>query len=282
MNIQSNILRNLVKLVGPIAIVLLMAGAAMAQSLPKPVGEIASASQTTINGFSAVSGATVFSNNRIRTGKGGAAILNLGKLGRIEFGSETDSTLRLSDEGIGGELQSGKIVLSARAGGIISIKAAKNLITTDGRQASVITILVEGARAGVISHQGEASVVSHGQEGRVTVSRDHMAEWQESSQTLRNMREGGLQRVNPTIAAPVAVRLARTSAQAARSVNATVTPNAPSFNSLFNAGINYSIDPKFNKNAESAEPFETAITCRDGYDHKNRCDKKSKKKPGRD
>src|SRR5262245_9371913 len=105
---------NLVKVVGFIAFFPSMAGPAWAQSSPKAKGEVVSASQTKINGFSAISGMTVFSNNRVMTGRHGAAVINLGRLGRIELGAETDMTLRLSEESIGGELRSNHVIVSAR------------------------------------------------------------------------------------------------------------------------------------------------------------------------
>src|SRR5262245_16377047 len=137
MNSRSRIMDNmgnLMKVIGFIAFLTLMASPAWAQSSSKAKGEVVTASQTKINGFSAISGMTVFSNNRIRTGRQGAAVINLGRLGRIEFGAETDMTLRLSGASIGGELRSSRVVVSARAGIAIAIHTAKSMVTTDGRQ----------------------------------------------------------------------------------------------------------------------------------------------------
>ena len=87
-------------------------------------------------------------------------MINLGRLGRIECGADTDMTLRLSDESIGGELRSNRVVVSARAGIAIVINTAKSMVTTDGQQPAVLTIYVDRERARVISHVGAASVVS--------------------------------------------------------------------------------------------------------------------------
>ena len=94
------------------------------------------------------------------------AVINLGRLGRIEFGAETDMTLRLSEESIGGELRSNRVIVSARAGIAISVKTAKSMVTTDGRQPAVLTIYVDGESARVIAHVGKASIVPAGEEGR--------------------------------------------------------------------------------------------------------------------
>jgi len=162
--------------------VVLLTAMAWGQSSLKATSEIAAASQTTINGASVVSGMTVFSNNRIRTGGQGTAIINLGRLGRIEFGPNTDMTLRLSREGIGGELHSNHVVVSARAGVPITIKTPKGMITTDGRQPAALTIAVENKSARVITHMGEATVTSGVEEDRAKV--EHVAAGEELLQSV--------------------------------------------------------------------------------------------------
>jgi len=260
-----NNMNNLLKIVGFMAFILLMAGPAGAQSSlkAKATGEVVSASRTTINGFSAISGATVFNDNRIKTGKNGAAIISLGRLGRIEFGSETDMTLRLSEAGISGELRSNRVVVSARAGIAIAINTPDGVVTSDGRQPAVVTICVDGARARVIPHLGAAHIVSTGE--------NSPAGAKELSQSPRG---GGWQRAGLAAGVIGAATLGQTAVQAA-----TATPNAPKLSGLFKAGINYSIDPKFDKGHGPEESFETSITCRDS-DQKT-CRKKSSYKPER-
>lgn len=270
-------LRNSRSIVGFIALFLLMTCPVLAQSSlkasRKATGEIVSASQTTINGFSAVSGVTVFSKNRIKTGDRGGAIINLGRLGRIECGAETDMTLSLSESSIGGELRSNRLTVSAPAGVAITINTAKGMVRTDGRQPAVLTIYVDGDRARVITHMGAASVVS--------TEKDRIVGKNERSQSPRSdgwrRREQG---------------------------------KAPTFNGLFKAGIDYSRDPKFDRgfdskfdrnsdprfdrdfdskfdkhrdkyrDRDSDEPFESSMSCRDSFNgHKKHCRKKSMHKP---
>jgi hypothetical protein len=252
------------KVIGFIVFLPLMTSPAWAQSSSKAKGEVVSASQTKINGFSVISGMTVFSNNRVMTGKHGSAIINLGKLGRIEFGSETDMTLRLSEASIGGELRSNHVVVSARAGIAIDVNTAKSMVTTDGRQPAVLTIYVDGARARVITHVGVASVVSTSEEGRA-------AGGKELSQSPRG---DGWKRAGLIVGAIGAASATKIGVQ-----GATTASNASTFAGLFKAGINYSIDSKFNKSQGSEEPFETSMTCRDS--DKKYCRKKSRFKPQR-
>jgi hypothetical protein len=265
MNSRSRIvadISNLLKFVSFIVFFPLMAGQVWAQAPLKAKGEIVSASQTKINGLSAISGMTVFSNNRIQTGSHGAAVINLGRLGRIECGAETDMTLRLSDASIGGELRSNRVVVSARAGIAISINTAKSVVTTDGQQPAVLTIYVDRERARVISHVGAASIVSTGAEGR-------LAGGKEMSQSPRGM---GWKRARMAAGASGA----QIGVQGATAPGA---PKSPTFAGLFKAGIDYSIDPMADNGPGSEEPFETSITCRDS--DKKYCHKKSRYKPKR-
>jgi hypothetical protein len=255
---------NLMKVIGFIAFLTLMACPAWAQSSSssKAKGEVVSASQTKINGFSAISGMTVFSNNRIMTGKHGAAVINLGRLGRIELGAETDMTLRLSESSIGGELRSNRVVVSAPAGIAVAVNTAKSMVTTDGRRPAVLTIYVDGEKARVVAHVGAASVVPTGEEGR-------MAGGKETSQSPRG---DGWKRAGIVAGAIGAAGVAQMGVR-----GATAASNAPTFAGLFKAGINYSIDPKFNRGQDSEDSFETSMTCRDS--DKKYCRKKSKYKP---
>ena len=269
MNSRSRIvadISNLMKFVSFIAFFPLMAGQVLAQSSSKAKGEVVSASRAKINGFSAISGMTVFSNNRILTGSHGAAVINLGRLGRIELGAETDMTLRLSEASIGGELRSNHVVVSARSGIAIAINTGKSLVTTDGKQPAVLTIYVDGERARVVNHVGVACVVSTGEEVPPAGGKG----------LSRSLRGGGWKRAGLAAGIIGAAGGAKIGGQGAP---APPAPNAPTFAGLFKAGINYSIDPKFDDDPGSDEPFESSMTCRDS--DKKYCHKKSRYKPKR-
>lgn len=53
--------------------------------------------QVTVNGTSAISGATVFSDSTVTTAKGSSAVVSLGKLGRVELKPETTAKLTFTD-----------------------------------------------------------------------------------------------------------------------------------------------------------------------------------------
>lgn len=267
MNSRLNVIGSALKAVGFIAIGLLMAEMVRAQSSLKAVGEIASASGTTINGSSVISGMTVFSNNRIRTDKQGAAIINLGRLGRIEFGAETDVTLRFSSGSIGGELHSGRLVVSVRAGVAVAINSAKGIITTDGAQPAVLAIDVNRKRALVTAHRGEAGVISGSKVERV----------EEGEEVAMLPGVEGWRRTRLAAAGASGAAGIASAAQAATQIANPITASAQSLTGLFNTGINYSIKQISGADRGAAQSFETTITCRDNEN--NRCGKRSKTKP---
>ena len=69
-------------------------------------GKLMVAGAATINGKKALSGTTIFSENRIAVANtaGNQALINLGQLGRIDLAPGTELVLRLANGLIGGEL----------------------------------------------------------------------------------------------------------------------------------------------------------------------------------
>jgi hypothetical protein len=248
----------MLKVIGSIAFFTLTAGAVSAQSPAKApwkvTGEIVSASKTTINGFSAISGATVFNNNRIRTGKEGAAIINLGRLGRIELGPDTDMTLRISEASIGGELrstQTGQMIVSAQKGVTVAVNAAEGVVTTDGREPAVLTIYLDGKSPRVIAHRGTANVVTTG--GNSSGSAKELSRSPELSRSSRG--DGSRRGLTPAVAGAAVVSQTAV-------YTATRGASAPPFSRLLKAGIDYSRGPKSGgNNGPGAENFDSSITC---------------------
>jgi hypothetical protein len=217
-----------------------------AQTSWRASGEIASASQATINGSSAISGMTVFNNNRIRTDRQGAVIMNLGRLGRIEFGAETDMTVQFSTESIGGDLHSGRLVVSTRTGTAIAVNTSKGLVTSDGQQPAVLTMDVNSKHARIVAHLGEASLISSNKVERVA-----------KGEALELSRDGWQRtRMPPPNSTQV-------SGNVARAVTATTSRSNSSLAGLLNSAINYSIDRVFYSYRDAEQFFDSTITCRD-------------------
>ncbi|MFN0087211.1 MAG: hypothetical protein ACKVX9_17620 [Blastocatellia bacterium] len=124
-------------------------------------GELTVTGTVSINGTNAISGATLFSDSKVKTARNGLATINLGKLGRVQLGPESEMTLRFSEGSISGNLNAGRAVVSAPAGVAVSIATAEGIATADGNQASSLTIDVTCGNTRVAS-RGAAKVTSGG------------------------------------------------------------------------------------------------------------------------
>lgn len=67
-----------------------------------------------VNGEAAQNGRSIFSSNTIATPKDASAVINLGKIGKIELAPNTTFVVSFNEKGISGDLLSGRVtVLSA-------------------------------------------------------------------------------------------------------------------------------------------------------------------------
>ena len=95
-------------------------------------GSASETSPVTINGEAAKSGRTVFSSSTIITPEGTEAIINFGKAGKIQIGSDT--TFTLSADSIGGDLAKGNltvlnstdaVAVKTAAGDVVNVKVGE-------------------------------------------------------------------------------------------------------------------------------------------------------------
>jgi hypothetical protein len=68
----------------------------------------------TVNGTSAISGATIFSDSTVTTGPKSSAVVSLGKLGRVELKSETTVKLTFTDSNFTLTTGDGQITAGAK------------------------------------------------------------------------------------------------------------------------------------------------------------------------
>src|SRR5262245_44210405 len=133
---------------------------ALAQNAPKVAGELSVRGSVTVNGTNAISGATIFSESRVKTEHNSAATVNLGKLGRVQLGPESEMLLRFSEGHIEGNLTAGGAVVSAPSGVAVSIATADGITTADGKEASALSIDVACGNTRVASAHNGAKVTS--------------------------------------------------------------------------------------------------------------------------
>lgn len=114
------------------------AGKAVRKADTLLVGKMLVVGAATINGKKALSGSTIFSENRIAVASatGNAALINLGKLGRLDLAPGTELVLRFDDGLIAGELLAGEAVIRNNAGVKVAVKTPLGLAEADGREAA--------------------------------------------------------------------------------------------------------------------------------------------------
>lgn len=83
-------------------------------------------SSVKVNGESAQSGRSIFTASTISTPENTSAIINLGKLGKLELAPNTTANISFTDKGINGDLLSGKIT-------VLGTTNAVNIKTTEGK-----------------------------------------------------------------------------------------------------------------------------------------------------
>ncbi len=95
-----------------------------------------------VNGEAAQTGRSIFSSSTIATPENAGAIVNLGKVGKIELAPNTILTLSFNEKGINGDLSAGRItVLNASDtvnvktldGTIVKLNAGNSAVATTGK-----------------------------------------------------------------------------------------------------------------------------------------------------
>jgi hypothetical protein len=83
-------------------------------------------SSVKVNGQTAQSGRSIFTASTISTPENTSAIINLGKLGKLELAPNTTANISFNEKGINGDLLSGKIT-------VLGATEAVNIKTTEGK-----------------------------------------------------------------------------------------------------------------------------------------------------
>jgi hypothetical protein len=122
---------------------------AMAAEPPKAdnqvIGQLITSGSVTINDKKAINGTSVYNNSRLNVAcaNGNRAVINLGKLGRVEMAPGTQLVLKFSEGLIGGDLSVGKIVVSAPVGVKVAINTPEGVSAADGKEASLLPVATQ-------------------------------------------------------------------------------------------------------------------------------------------
>lgn len=88
-------------------------------------------SSVMINGEAAKSGRTVFSSNTITTPDGMGAIINFGKVGKIQFAPDTIFTVAADGKSISGDLTKGSLTVLSAAQSVAVRNAAGEIVNVN-------------------------------------------------------------------------------------------------------------------------------------------------------
>lgn len=140
----------------------MVTGSAFAQSGKKSAGELSVSGSVTINGTSAISGATVFSESRIKTAANSSAVINLGRLGRLQLGPDSEMTVRFNESTLGGSLSAGRAVANAPAGVAVSIATADGVAASAGSKPAAIAVDLSCGNTRVLAGRSDATLTAAG------------------------------------------------------------------------------------------------------------------------
>jgi hypothetical protein len=163
---------------------------------PNVTGVISVIGQVTVNGQPAVTNSTVISGSTIITGANSSAIINLGKIGRVELAADSNITLKFADNSIVGILSSGKARVSNTSGIATTITTKDSAVIADAGQANSFAVEVECSHTHVDTMSGLVTMRTGNNDKQVAAGTDA---------TAGNLSQTGCQPcLRPNSAPPVA------------------------------------------------------------------------------
>lgn len=110
-----------------------------------------------LNGEQTYSGRTFFSSGVIATPETKSAMVNLGKLGRINLAPNSQLSLSFAENTISGKLTAGQITVFSNEGVSVNIETGDNAVSNNAAQSSVFTVNV---RTGVTQANAESGTIT--------------------------------------------------------------------------------------------------------------------------
>jgi hypothetical protein len=114
-----------------------------------------------VNGDRSFTGRSVFSSGTIATTETTSAIINLGKIGRVEVAPASVLTLTFSDNSISGVLSSGDVRIANADGVAVKINTPNDVITNEGNAASSFSVAV-GPEKSIVKAASGSVRYNHG------------------------------------------------------------------------------------------------------------------------
>lgn len=126
------------------------------------IGQLVVSGSVTVNDKKAINGTSVYNNSRLGVAcvNGNRAVVNLGKLGRVEMSPGTQMMLKINDGVISGDLVMGKILVSAPPGVKVAINTPEGVSASDGKDAAMLSVATQrGVRCvPIMTSQSSSSI----------------------------------------------------------------------------------------------------------------------------
>lgn len=131
------------------------------------IGHLIVTGSVTVNDKKAITGTTIFTDSHIvvACAKGSSAIVNLGRLGRVELTAGAKLTLRFGEGVISGDLAEGKAVVSTPAGVRVAVNTPDGVASSGGGEAAVTPVVAQRGVKCVpllVTASSSTSVLSNG------------------------------------------------------------------------------------------------------------------------
>lgn len=134
-----------------------------AKSDAQIIGQLVSSGAVSVNDKKAINGTSIYSNSRLNVAcaNGNRAIVNLGKLGRVELAPGSQMVLRFSEGMVSGDLVMGKIVVNTPAGIKVAINTPDGVSASDGKDASLLAVATQRGVRCVPVMMGQSNSVAN-------------------------------------------------------------------------------------------------------------------------
>jgi len=123
-----------------------------------PAGELSIFGQVTVNGQTAMTGGTLFSDSVIVTAEKSNATVNISKLGRVELSPNSSLRLSFTDKSVTGMLDSGIARVSTLAGVTVNLTTKNGSVVVDGSQPTTFSVNTKDGNTVVSTEFGLAEL----------------------------------------------------------------------------------------------------------------------------
>ena len=155
---NQNLVRKCVSVGLAVAVWSVSSMVALAAVSAKNSGELMATGQVTVNGQVVSGSTTIVSGSTINTGENSTAVVNLGKLGRIDISSTASLTVNFTENTVNVSLDSGRVAVDTVQGVTARVTTKDGLANSDLSQSNSFAVTVECSFTNVESKTGSVAL----------------------------------------------------------------------------------------------------------------------------